>query len=92
MPDAIISLPPVLRERTAQQARLHAEGETIRDIIENLEQRFPGLRFQLCYETGELRSYVNIFLEQDNIRYLQGLDTPVTSGARIHVLPSVAGG
>ncbi len=92
MPTAIVILPPMLREKTDQQARLNAEGATIRDIIENLEHRFPGIRFHLCYETGELRPYVNIFIEQTNIRYLQGLDTLVTTGARIRVLPSVAGG
>ncbi|GHO88437.1 molybdenum cofactor biosynthesis protein MoaD [Dictyobacter formicarum] len=92
MPTAQVILPPMLRERTNQQARLDVEGTTIRDIIENMEHQFPGLRFHLCYETGELRSYVNIFIDQANIRYLQGLDTPVTAGVRIRVIPSVAGG
>ena len=92
MPTAQVILPPVLRERTGQQDRLHIEGATVREIIENMERRFPGMRFHLCYETGELRPYVNIFIEQANIRYLQGLDTPVTAGARVRVLPSVAGG
>ncbi|GCE24454.1 MoaD/ThiS family protein [Dictyobacter kobayashii] len=92
MPTATVILPPMLREKTEQQARVDIEGATMREILENLEQRFPGLRFHLCYETGELRPYVNIFIEQANIRYLQGLDTPVMAGARIRVLPSVAGG
>lgn len=92
MPTAQVILPPMLREKTNQQARLDVEGATMRDIIENMEQQFPGLRFHLCYETGELRSYVNIFVDQANIRYLQGLDTPITTGMRIRVIPSVAGG
>lgn len=92
MPIAQVILPPMLRERTNQQARLDVEGATIRDIIGNLEHQYPGIRFHLCYETGELRSYVNIFIDQANIRYLQGLDTPVTAGVRIRVIPSVAGG
>ncbi len=50
MPTAIVILPPMLREKTDQQARLNAEGATIRDIIEDLEHRFPGIRFHLCYE------------------------------------------
>ena len=57
-----------------------------------LDHDFPGLRFNLCFETGELRSYVNIFLDRENIRYLDGLDTPVRDGAVIHILQSVAGG
>ena len=92
MPTTIVTLPATLREKSDQKARLNVEGETIRAIIENLEQVSPGMRFRLCFETGELRPYVNIFIEHVNIRYLQGLDTPVTVGAHIHVFPSVAGG
>jgi molybdopterin converting factor small subunit len=50
------------------------------------------MRFHLCYETGELRPYVNIFVDGENVRYLQGLQTPVAPGARLHVIESVAGG
>jgi sulfur-carrier protein len=92
MPVTTVVLPPALRERTANQARLNVEGTTVREVIEELERLFPGIRFNICYETGELRPYVNIFLEKDNIRYLRGLDTPVHEGARIRILPSVAGG
>jgi len=67
-------------------------GHTIREIIDALDQNYPGLRFNLCHETGELRPFVNIFLNRENIRYLQGLDTPVTAGATVHILQSVAGG
>jgi molybdopterin converting factor small subunit len=57
-----------------------------------LEREYPGLGFNLCYETGELRPYVNIFVDREDSRYLQGLDTPVRDGATIHILQSVAGG
>jgi molybdopterin synthase sulfur carrier subunit len=92
MPAVTVYLPPVLRERTGNQARVSIEGATVRDLIEALERAYPGLRFHLCHETGELRPYVNIFIEKDNIRYLQGLDTPLQAGARVRILPSVAGG
>jgi molybdopterin synthase sulfur carrier subunit len=64
----------------------------VREIIDALDRDFPGLRFNLCYETGELRSYVNIFVEKENIRYLQGLETVVTTGVTLHIIQSVAGG
>lgn len=67
-------------------------GRTIREVIEALEGDYPGLRFNLCYETGELRQFVNVFLDKENVRYLQGLDTPVAAGDTIHVIHSVAGG
>ena len=64
----------------------------MRAIIGDLDRQFPGLQSHLCEETGNLREFVNIFLENDNVRDLQGLDTPVPDGATIHVLLSVAGG
>ena len=62
------------------------------EIIDALDHDYPGLGFNLCYETGELRPYVNIFLDRENSRYLQGLETPIQMGATIHILQSVAGG
>ncbi len=87
-----VSFPPALRPRVGGQKKVTATGSTIREVIDALDQRFPGLSFNLCYETGQLRPYVNIFLERENIRYLQGLDTPVPPGATLAILPSVAGG
>ncbi|HEU5228446.1 MAG TPA: MoaD/ThiS family protein [Ktedonobacteraceae bacterium] len=87
-----VSLPNPLRAKVGNQASITVQGQTVREIIDALEESFPGLRFSLCYETGELRPFVNIFVERENIRYLQGLDTAVPAGAKIHILPSVAGG
>lgn len=92
MSATIVFLPPVLRQRIGYQAPLDVDGETVREIIEDLERRFPGIRFNLCTDTGELRPYVNVFIEKANIRYLRGLDTLVPTGAHIRILPSVAGG
>ncbi|HTK08842.1 MAG TPA: MoaD/ThiS family protein [Ktedonobacteraceae bacterium] len=92
MPSITVSLPGALRTKVGNRASVTVAGDTVREIINALEQDFPGLRFHLCYETGELRSYVNVFLNSANIRYLQGLDTPVPVGTRIHILQSVAGG
>jgi molybdopterin synthase sulfur carrier subunit len=92
MAPVTVSLPIALRARTGQRASVLVVGQTVREIIDALDQDFPGLRFNLCYETGELRPFVNIFVEREHIRYLQGLDTLVSPGARIHILASVAGG
>ena len=91
-PNATVSLPNALRARAGNRRTVVVNGSTIREIIAALDHDFPGLRFNLCYETGELRSYVNIFLDGENIRYLDGLDTLVRNGATIHILQSVAGG
>ena len=92
MSSITVSLPGALRAKVGNRAEVSIVGETVRDIIEALERDFPGLRFHLCYETGELRQYVNVFLNRVNIRYLQGLDTPVSAGAIVHIFQSVAGG
>jgi molybdopterin synthase sulfur carrier subunit len=78
--------------RTGNRRWVRVEACTVRDVIGALERDYPGLRFNLCHETGELRPFVNIFLEREDVRYLDGLDTPVPSGATIHVIHSVAGG
>jgi len=64
----------------------------VREVVASLDSTFPGLRFNLCYETGELRPFVNIYVNGRNVRALQGLETPVPMGATLHILPSVAGG
>jgi molybdopterin synthase sulfur carrier subunit len=92
IPDVRVFFPGALRARVGNRASVMATGRTVREIIDTLEQDFPGLRFNLCHETGELRPYVNIFVDRENIRYLQGLDTPVSGGVSIYILQSVAGG
>jgi molybdopterin synthase sulfur carrier subunit len=92
MPAVTVLFPHALRERAGGRGSVVAEGRTVREVIDALERDFPGMRFNLCHETGELRAYVNIFLDQDNIRYLQGLDTAVHAGATMRILQSVAGG
>lgn len=92
IPEVTVIVPGPLRERVGNRRSVPVRGRTIRDVIDALDRDFPGLRFSLCYETGEVRVYVNIFLERNDIRYLQGLDTPVFAGANVHILQSVAGG
>ncbi|HVU70234.1 MAG TPA: MoaD/ThiS family protein [Ktedonobacteraceae bacterium] len=92
MSSITVSLPGALRAKVGNRASVVVAGETVREIIEALERDFPGLRFNLCYETGELRQFVNIFLNRTNIRYLQGLDTPVPAGTSLHIFQAVAGG
>ena len=92
MPSATVILPYVLREKAGNHKSLTVYGSTIQEIIDALDHDYPGLGFNLCYETGELRPYVNIFLDRENIRYLQGLDTPIPTGVTIYILQSVAGG
>ena len=87
-----VVLPGALRARAGNRARVQVAGRTVQEVIIALDEAYPGLRFNLCEETGEVRQYVNIFLGGENIRYLDGLETPVAAGATVYVLQSVAGG
>lgn len=87
-----VHLPAALRPRAGGLLRRQVEGATVREVIETLERLDPGLRFHLCLESGALRPYVNVFVNGTNVRYAHGLDTPVPSGATIHIFQSVAGG
>jgi len=88
----IVRLPGALQARTGGQGTVAVAGGTVREVIAALDASYPGLRFNLCHETGELRPFVNIFLGGEHIRYLRGLDTPIPPGATLHIFPSVAGG
>lgn len=90
--DVVVKLPRALSARAGEQRQIRVTGRTVREVIADLEQHHPGLAFHICYESGDLRRYVNVFVEQDEVRSLQGLDTPVPHGSTIHILHSVAGG
>ena len=92
IPMVKVSFPSALRARIGNRDAVVVAGRTIREIIDALDHDFPVLRFNLCHETGELRPFVNIFLNRENILYLQGLDTPVPQEATLYILQSVAGG
>ena len=87
-----VLLPQALATRAGDQLRAQVSGATLREIIAALDERHPGLRFNLCLETGELRPFVNVYVNGTHVRYLQWLDTPLPPGAVVHILPSVAGG
>lgn len=60
--------------------------------MRGLDSEYPGIVFRICYETGELRPFVNVFVGSENVKYLQGLDTPVGDGDTVFIVHSVAGG
>jgi len=82
----------MLRPTVGGERVVTAEGTTLRALIENLEQRHPGVAAQLLQPSGEQRQFVNIYVNDEDVRYLQGLETPVAEGDVISILPAVAGG
>jgi sulfur-carrier protein len=88
----IVRLPAALAPSTGGQRVMEARGATVREIIAALDAAYPGMRFALCLETGELRPFVNVFVNGAHVRYAQGMETPTPAGATIHIFQSVAGG
>jgi molybdopterin synthase sulfur carrier subunit len=87
-----VRIPTVFRKFTDQQATVELEPGTIADLIDRLYDRYPGLRGQLLADDGELHRFVNVYLNDEDVRYLQELHTEATDGDTVSLLPSVAGG
>jgi molybdopterin synthase sulfur carrier subunit len=87
-----VNIPQALISRTGNQRWVRVHGDTVREVINALDAEYPGLKFNVCFETGELRHFVNIFVQGDDVRALQGLDTAVTPGATVYIIHSIAGG
>ena len=87
-----VRLPTVLRQYAGGQATVKANGETIREVFEDLVLQFPQLSGQVITEEGALHKFVNVYVDDDDIRFLDKLDTKVTGSETISILPAVAGG
>ena len=87
-----VKLPTVLRPHAGGERQVDAAGETVGQVIGDLVGRFPALREQLFESDQALRRFVNLYLNDDDIRYLGGLDAAVKDGDRLTILPAVAGG
>ena len=88
-----VRIPTPLRKLTNEQETVAAqEGGTLAQLIDGLEAQHPGLKERLCDETGELRRFVNVFVADEDVRFLNGLDTPVSEGQVVSIIPAVAGG
>ena len=87
-----VRLPTLLRANADGAASVTAEGATVGEVFHALVERYPGLSNQLIDESGGLHKFVNVYVDDDDIRYLDKLDTKVADGATISILPAVAGG
>lgn len=88
---ATIRIPTPLRLYTGDQAEVEVSGATVGEALDNLISVYPELRTHL-YQDDKLRSFVNVFLGDEDIRFLQGTDTEIDTAARLRIIPSIAGG
>lgn len=86
-----VRIPTPLRTLTHGQDEVQAEGATVRAVIEHLEAQYPGLEDRICDDKG-VRRFVNVFLNDEDIRFLDGLDSAVKAGDSVEIIPAIAGG
>ncbi|HJO80945.1 MAG TPA: ubiquitin-like small modifier protein 1 [SAR202 cluster bacterium] len=87
-----VRIPTPLRRVTNGQDKVTVEGATINEIINSLESQHPGIRERLCDEQGQLRNFVNIYVNGEDVRFLDGINSPAKEGDEISIVPAVAGG
>jgi molybdopterin synthase sulfur carrier subunit len=88
----LVRIPTPLRALTKGAAEVHAEASTVTDLIDVLETQFPGLKERLVEDGGQLRRFVNIYINQEDIRFLQGATTSLKQGDEVSIVPAIAGG
>jgi len=87
-----VRLPTVLRNHAGGAAAVLVDGATVGEVLSKLVAQFPGMAGQVLTDEGSLHKFVNVYVDDDDVRYLLGLDTPVPDGAELSILPAVAGG
>jgi MoaD family protein len=87
-----VRIPTPLRSITKGQAEVEADGETVGDVVAFLERQFPGLADRILDETGAIRRFVNIYVNEEDIRFLDGLKTVLKDRDHVAVVPAIAGG
>jgi molybdopterin converting factor small subunit len=87
-----VRIPAQLRTLTGGAGEVAAEGTTVRDVLLAMDKAHPGIEARILDEQGQLRRFVNLFVADEDVRFLEGLDTPVESGQTLSVVPAVAGG
>ncbi len=89
---ATVRIPTPLRKLTNGKEEIVTAGATVGELIASLEAQFPGIKERICDDAGKVRRFVNIFANDEDIRFLQNLDTPVKDSDEISIVPAIAGG
>jgi len=88
-----VRIPAPLRKVTGERDVITADGGgSLSEIISRLDQEYPGLKERICDENGEIRRFVNLYINGEDVRFLSGLETPVKAGDEVSIVPAVAGG
>jgi molybdopterin converting factor small subunit len=87
-----VRIPTILRSYTGGASEVSASGSTLLEVLDDLEANHPGIRARVLDDAGEIRRFVNVYVGNDDVRFLDGLKTPTPDGAQLSIIPAVAGG
>ncbi len=87
-----VKLPTILRKHASGEARVGADGATLREVLDDLERRYPGITKNVLSGDGGLHRFINVYVNDEDVRYLGALETEVQEGDVVSILPAVAGG
>ena len=87
-----VVIPTPLRKFTAGMDTVEVEAATIKEVLDNLDLKYPGFRASVCDDTGSLRRFINVYLDGEDVRFLDNLATPVPDGSEIAIVPAISGG
>ena len=89
---ATVRIPTPLRKVTNGEDKASVDAGTMVEVVKSLEVQFPGLKARICDDDGELRSFVNVYINGEDVRFLNGMNSSVSSGDEVSIVPAVAGG
>jgi molybdopterin synthase sulfur carrier subunit len=87
-----VKLPTILRKHAGGEAKVPADGATLSDVLSDLETRYPGITKNVLSEDGGLHRFINVYVNDEDVRYLGSLETSLKEGDTVSILPAVAGG
>ncbi len=87
-----VRIPTPLQKLTNNQAEVEGGGATLKDLIEDLERQYPGFKERVCDETGKVRRFVNVYVNEEDVRFQKGEATPLKDGDEVSIIPAIAGG
>ncbi|MDE2822363.1 MAG: MoaD/ThiS family protein [Chloroflexota bacterium] len=88
----VVRIPTPLRRLTDGQDKVDVDSNTLGGVIDAMNEQYPGIRERICDDQGQLRNFVNVYVNGEDVRFLQGLETATTDGDEVSVVPAVAGG
>jgi sulfur-carrier protein len=89
---AKVRIPAPLRKLTKEQAVVDVQGKTVEEVLADLEKNYPGIKERICDENGQIRRFINVFVNGEDIRFKEGAKTSIADNAEISIIPAIAGG